>query len=266
MKRMASMVAGSMLIVGLAGPAQTAQAPSVPDWALPSSPTHKQVPPPPDFHRATRNLEQPIGVFDGQSDIGGAVVPGGASFDAGTGHYTIRSAGYNLWYTRDEFRFLWKRVSGDVSLAADVSFPDPKGYDDRKAVLVIRQDLDDDAEEAVAAQHGGGLFHLAVRPAKGATMGAMDYRITSVGNVGQPGIPGTGAVAAKRLGLEKHGDAITLWVSLEGEPLHQFGPPLQVHFAGPFYVGIGFTSHLPATVDTTVLSHVVLENAPGRVR
>ncbi len=267
MKRMAFIVGISMLIVGLAGPAQTAQAPPpVPDWALPSSPTHKQVPPPPDFHRASRNLEQPLGIFEGQSDIGAAVVPGSASFDAGTGQYTIRSAGYNLWYTRDEFRFLWKRVSGDVSLAADVNFPDPKGYDDRKAVLVIRQDLDDDAKEAVAAQHGGGLFHLAVRPVKGATMGAMDYRITSGGNLGLPGIAGAGAVAAKRLGIEKHGDAITLWVSLEGEPLHQFGPPLQVHFEGSFYVGIGFTSHLPATVDATVLSHVVLENAPGRVR
>ena len=205
----------------------------------------------------------PIGIFDAQSDIGGAVAPGSAGFDATTGEYTIRSAGYNIWYTRDEFRFLWKRMSGDLSLAADVNFPDPKGYDDRKAVLVIRQDLDDDAEEAVAAQHGGGLFHLAARPAKGATMGALDFRVA---NVGLPGVPGAGAVGAKRLGLEKHGDAITLWVSLAGEPLHQFGPPLRLHFDGPFYVGIGFTSHLPATGDSAVLTHVVLENAAGRVR
>jgi AraC-like DNA-binding protein len=27
--------------------------PEVPDWAIPGSATHKQVPPPPDFHRAT---------------------------------------------------------------------------------------------------------------------------------------------------------------------------------------------------------------------
>ena len=55
-------------------------------------------------------------------------------------------------------------------------------------------------------------------------------------------------------------------MSLEGEPLHQFGPPITMHLDGPFYVGIGFCSHLPATADTAVLSDVVLENAAGRVR
>src|ERR1035438_3198953 len=33
--------------------------------------------------------------FDGQSDIGGPLVPGSASYDAATGQYTINSAGYN---------------------------------------------------------------------------------------------------------------------------------------------------------------------------
>jgi hypothetical protein len=55
-------------------------------------------------------------------------------------------------------------------------------------------------------------------------------------------------------------------VSLDGEPMHQFGPPINLHLDGPFYVGIGFCSHLPETVDTTVLSNVVLENAAGRVK
>ena len=41
--------------------------------------------------------------------------------------------------------------SGDVSLAADISYPDPTGHGDRKAVLVIRQNLDDDAKEAIIA-------------------------------------------------------------------------------------------------------------------
>ena len=50
--------------------------PVVPDWALPGSATHKQVPPPADFHRPSRNFDTPIGVFEGQSDIGGALVPG----------------------------------------------------------------------------------------------------------------------------------------------------------------------------------------------
>src|ERR1700733_11753388 len=146
-----------------APPASPAQTPEVPDWALPSSATHKQYAPPADFHRASKTFDTPIGIFQGQSDIGGALVPGSASYDAATKQYTINSAGYNIWYTRDEFRYLWKKMSGDVSLAADVTFPDAKGYGDRKAVLVIRQSLDDDSREAMIGEHGVGMIHLAWR-------------------------------------------------------------------------------------------------------
>jgi len=95
--------------------------PEVPAWAQPGSPGHPQLAPPPDFHRPSKNFNTPIGLFEGQSDIGGPLVPGSATFDAGTQQYTINSAGYNVWYTRDEFRFLWKKMSGDLSLASDVS-------------------------------------------------------------------------------------------------------------------------------------------------
>ncbi|HEY2018433.1 MAG TPA: hypothetical protein VGH38_33235 [Bryobacteraceae bacterium] len=248
--------AANFLPAQVPGTAATTPAPVVPDWALPGSATHKQVPPPADFHRASQNFERPIGLFDGQSDIGSAVVPGNAAYDAAKNQYTITSAGYNIWYTRDEFRFLWKKMSGDVSLAADVTFPDAKGYGDRKAVLVIRQNLDDDSKEAMTGEHGVGMIHLAWRPEKGANVKDAQYRFG-----------GTLAnVRARRIGIGKQGDAIALFISLEGEPLHQFGPPITLHFDEPFYVGIGFCSHLPDQVDSAVLSNVVLENSAGKVR
>lgn len=232
-----------------------AQPPAVPDWAQPGSPTHKQVPPPADFHRPSRKFDTPMGIFQGQSDIGAALVPGSASYDSNTKQYTIDSAGYNIWYTRDEFRFIWKKMSGDISLAGDVAFPNPNGYGDRKAVLVIRQDLEDDSKEAVAAEHGTGMIHLAQRAAKSGVMNDMQFRFG-----------GTLAhVMAKRIGIEKRGDSVALFVSLEGEPLHQFGPPITLHFDQPFYVGIGFTSHLPDKSDTAILSNVVLKNSANEL-
>ena len=194
-------------------------------------------------------------MFQGQSDIGSAVVPGSASYNSATRQYIITSAGYNIWYTRDEFRYLWKRISGDLSLAADVSFPDPKGYGDRKAVLIIRQDLDDDSKEAMLGEHGVGMIHLAQRSSKGAMMSDMQFRFGG----------SLEGVHAKRVGIEKRGDLIAIFVSLEGEPMHQFGPPITMHLDGPFYVGIGFCSHLPATLDRAVLSDVVLKNSAGKV-
>lgn len=233
-------------------------APEVPDWALPGSATHKQVPPPSDFHRPSHTFDTPIGIFQGQSDIGSALVPGIASYDANNRQYTINSAGYNIWYQRDEFRFLWKKMSGDFSLAADGSFPNPKTPEyDRKIVLIVRQDLDDDSKEIMTGEHATGMVHLAERAEKGRMIEDMQYRI------GGTLLPG---VRPQRIGLEKHGDAFALFLSVKGEPMHQFGPPINLHLDGPFYVGIGFCSHYPATVDTGVLTNVVLESAAGAVR
>jgi hypothetical protein len=190
-------------------------------------------------------LRYPIGIFDGQSDIGGALVPGSATYDAATGQYTINSAGYNIWYNRDEFRYLWKK-SGDISLAADISFPNSNGFGDRKVVLVIRQNLDDDSKEAMVGEHGAGMIHLAFRSDENVLMKDLQYRFAGL----------LTGVHAKRIGIEKHGDSFAIFVSLQGEPMHQFGPPITLHFDEPFYVGIGFCSHLPATSDTAVVSNV----------
>jgi hypothetical protein len=237
-------------------PAQSAT-PEVPDCALPSSATHKQYPPPADFHRPSKNFDTPIGIFDGQSDIGAPLVAGSASYDPATKTYTINSAGYNIWYTRDEFRYLWKKMSGDVSFAADVSFPvAQQPPHDRKVVLVIRQDLDDNAKEIMAAEHGTGMVHLAQRPEKNDMIKDMQYRIGGAMLTG---------VMPKRIGIEKHGDSIALFISVQGEPMHQFGPPIELHFDSPFYVGIGFCSHYPVTVDTGDFSNVLLENAYGKL-
>jgi hypothetical protein len=245
----------SLPLVFLCGlPAQTTT-PQVPDWALPASPTHVQVPPPSDFHRPSKTFDAPIGIFDGQSDVGGALVPGSGSYDPATRQYTVQSAGYNIWYTRDEFRFLWKKMSGDVSLAADVTFPNPTGFNDRKVVLMIRQNLEDDSKEAMIGEHGTGMIHLAWRAEKGAMMKDAQFRFGGTLN----------GVKAKRIGIEKKGDAIAIFVSLTGEPMHQFGPPIQLHFDEPFYVGIGFCSHQPVTPDTGIFSNVVLKNHAGEV-
>src|ERR1022692_3292150 len=159
MRHSRHLLALMLLLLGTSPRPLLAQAPAVPAWAQPGSATHVQVAPPADFHRPSKNFGTPIGIFEGQADIGSALVPGSASYDASTKQYTINSAGYNIWYTRDEFRYLWKKMSGDVSLAADIIYPDPNGFGDRKAVLVIRQDLDDDSMEAIAALHGLGMIH-----------------------------------------------------------------------------------------------------------
>jgi hypothetical protein len=247
------------LLLRAQAPAAAPAAPAiqVPDWALPGSATHRQVAPPAGFHRPTKTFDTPIGIFEGQADIGGPLLPGSASYDAATKKYTLNSASYNIWYNRDEFRYAWKKLSGDVSLAADITFPNTNGYSDRKAVLVIRQDLDDDSKEAMTALHGAGLIHLAERPDKNASVKEAQ-KISA-----QPARAGDTPI---RIGLEKHGDDFSLFVSLKGEPMHQVGTNMTLHFDAPFYAGIGFCSHVPDKTDTAALSNVIFENSAGKAR
>jgi Tol biopolymer transport system component len=229
--------------------------PVPPDWALPgmTKPNfHKQVPPPADYHRPTVTMNETLGLFEGQADIGGPLLPGGASYNADTKQYRITSAGYNIWYTRDECRYAWKKVSGDASLSAAITFPNPDGYFDRKAVLMFRQDLSDDSKAVMVALHGGGLIHLAQRAEKGAKIAEACRVKAGDRPAGAPPI---------RLGVEKRGDTFALLVSLNGEPLHQVETTADIHLEGPFYVGIGFCSHQPVTSDTAVLSDVELKES-----
>jgi hypothetical protein len=144
-------------------------------------------------------------------------------------------------------------MSGDVFLAADATFPNAEGYNDRKAMLLIRQSLDDNSKEAVVGEHGTGMIHLAQRLETNTMMTDEQFRFGGM----------LAKVMAKRIGIEKRGDMIAILISLNGEPLHQFGPPIHMRFDEPFYVGLGFCSHLPDKSDTAIFSNIVLKNSAG---
>ena len=112
-----------------------------------------------------------LGLFEGQSDVGSVTPPGILAYDASKGVYTITAAGANLWSTEDAFHFVWKKTSGDVSLTAEMNFPESSGNPNphRKTVLMFRQTLDADGIYVDAAQHGSGLTALQYRRTKGAT-------------------------------------------------------------------------------------------------
>jgi len=185
-----------------------------------------------------------LGIFENQSDVGSVVPPGVATYDAASAVYTIRSAGANLWANVDGFHFVWKKVSGDVSLTADVQLAtaSANASPHRKALLMFRQSLDPDALYADAAVHGSGETALQYRRSKGDTTQDIAF------NIGAP----------QRLRLEKRGDTITLFLSLHGEPLHQAGASIRMHFDGDFYAGLGVCAHNKDAVEQATFAHVEL--------
>jgi len=198
------------------------------------------------FAACAQTSSSSLGIFEGQSDVGAVTPPGAAVFDPATSAYTLTSAGANLWGTTDGFHFVWKRISGDVSLTADIDFPFTTGEHSphRKAILIVRQTLDAHSAYADAASHGSGEAAL------------QDRRVT--GGITE-GVELDGA-APRRLRLEKRGDTFTLYLaSSPNAPLHQVGASTHLHLEEPFYVGIGLCSHDVNKVEKAVFSRVTLE-------
>src|ERR1700690_1841204 len=90
----------------------------------------------------------PLGIFEDHGDVGTVLNAGSAKYDAATGSYAISGSGENMWFAAEAFQFAWKKVSGDVTLTADVSFLGAGKEAHRKAVLMIRQSLDADSPYA----------------------------------------------------------------------------------------------------------------------
>src|SRR5450759_2711912 len=64
----------------------------------------------------------PTGLFESHADVGSVLHPGTLEYDPAQGTYTVSGSGENMWSTADAFHFVWKKVTGDVGLAADISF------------------------------------------------------------------------------------------------------------------------------------------------
>lgn len=111
---------------------------------------------------------QPLGLFDGHTDIGRVRKVGSARFDARTGQYRLRGAGYNIWFDHDEFQFAWKKLKGDFILYTRAALVG-KGVDPhRKVGWMVRSSLDTNAAHINAVVHGDGLTSLQFRRTTGA--------------------------------------------------------------------------------------------------
>jgi Tol biopolymer transport system component len=190
-----------------------------------------------------------FGLFDGNTDIGAVKIAGSVDYDAAAGAYTVVGGGTDLWADNDEFQFVWKKVpAGDLSLAADMTLLGATGNPHRKALLMIRQDLDQDAAYVSAALHANGLTALQHRPEKGGSTSEV------IANVRGP----------RRLQLNREGETIYMAAAADEGPLEPTGGSFKVTFADSLYVGLGVTAHNNDTTQTAVFSNVVLNtNLPA---
>ena len=181
-----------------------------------------------------------LGLFSEHGDVGVVKHAGTVAYDAAQGTYTVGGSGANMWARQDAYHFVWKKISGDLALAADVEFVGTSAEPHRKACLVIRQTLAADSVYADAALHGDGLASLQFREATGGVTREVQSSLS----------------APHRLRVDKIGDTIYLSVAGADGRLAPSGGSVRLPFAGEFYVGLGVCAHKADGFETAIFSHV----------
>jgi len=184
-----------------------------------------------------------LGLFEEHSDIGDVEKTGYVKYDVAQKSYLIAGGGENMWFNNDAFHFLWKRASGDVSLAADIRWIGVGGNPHRKACLLIRQSLEPDSPYADAVIHGDGLTSLQYRQDRGGPTREIQSNVTS----------------PLRIQIEKEGDYVFMSIAREKEKLHSTGGSFKIKFSEPFYIGLGVCAHDNAALEKAVFSNVEIK-------
>jgi len=155
---------------------------------------------------------QPVGIFDHHADIGNPKNAGSARYDEASQSFFIKGSGYNIWFNRDEFQYLYKKMTGDFILTANFEFLGDHGKDGhRKIGWMVRESTDEAAASICATAHIDGLTVLQWRALRGAYMRDPEDELF---------------VQKKNFGiiqLERNGKTITMRVAHAGEPLQWVG-------------------------------------------
>ncbi len=166
----------------------------------------------------------PVGSFEDHADVGTVLHSGSVDYDPAKRAYTISGSGENIWFATDAFQFAWKKVSGNMTLTADIAFLTKTGNEHKKAVLMLRQSLDADSVYADVALHASGLTSLQFRDEKGAVTREIQSNLS----------------APARLRIAKRGDYVYMSLGVDQAPkLEVAGGWLRIPMHGPIYVGLG---------------------------
>ncbi|MFZ5972575.1 MAG: biopolymer transporter TolR [Bacteroidota bacterium] len=184
---------------------------------------------------------QPTGPFTGFTHVGNPTRPGASSFNEGEQTYQIEGASSNMWFSNDDFHFLWKKMKGDFILTAQVAFVSAGGGPHRKAGWMVRHSLEANSPHASGMVHGDGLTSLQVR----ATPGGETVEINS------------DLTHADILQLERRGNEYIFSAARWGEPLATVATQT-LQLGDDVYAGIFLCSHNEQVVEKALFKNVRL--------
>ncbi len=170
-------------------------------------------------------------------DIGAVAAAGTSCYSEGT--FTIRGSGADIWGSTDEFRFVYRTMSGDGSIIAHVASlenVDPW----TKSGVMMRASL------AANAAHASFF----VSPGKGL---AFQRRATTGGTTTHTSA-GSGSPPAW-VGLVRSGNTVGAYTSTNGSSWTLVASQT-ISLGSTIYVGIPVTSHRDGTLATATVTNV----------
>lgn len=185
--------------------------------------------------------QQPLGLFEGHTDVGSVQIPGSATYNAETGDHFINGSGATMWGDRDEFHFVWKRLRGDFILRTRAHFFGEGIDPHRKLGLIVRSSLDSSATYIDAAVHGDGLT-------------SMQYRRSWAGQTEQVESTLTGPDVIQP---ERKGDTYIMSVARYGD-IFETVQVSDLMLGEDVYVGLFVCSHNENVVEAAVFRDVRL--------
>jgi hypothetical protein len=192
---------------------------------------------------ATTSAASSLGTFSATQDIGSPSPAGSASESGGT--YTVAGGGADIEGSSDQFRYVYKSLTGDCTIIARVA-TQQNTHAWAKAGVMIRDGL---AANAINAS-------VFVTPSNGVTF----QRRISVGG-GTSAIVSSGGSAPYWVKLVRAGNSFSAFKSANGTSWTQIGATQTIAMGSTVQVGLAVTSHSNGTLSTATFTNVTATNS-----
>lgn len=181
---------------------------------------------------------EPLGMFSHHQDVGNPKLQGSAVYDNENQTYTLSGAGENMWFGKDQFHFVWKKIKGDFIIQATIQFIGKRAFPHRKIGMIARDSLTADSRYADACVHGDELTSLQYRE----TAGDSTYQVI------------LSSYHPTEIQLERSGNMFTFSAATFGENYKSVSKEIVLN--KEVYAGLFICSHLENVVEKAIFSNV----------
>jgi TolB protein len=189
----------------------------------------------------------PIGIFQANTDIGNPKKSGSAVYNQADQSYSLRGGGYNIWFERDEFHYLFNKIKGDFILTANFEFVGKGVEAHRKTGWMVRESTDEKSAHITATLHGDGLTVLQWRGVAGALMRDPQDEIFATDS------------AYNTIQIERSGKVITMRAAHTGKPFDIIGSHEMENLPEEILAGPFICSHNPDVTEEVKIWNVRID-------